>query len=377
MANSYTGLVATLFGALDQVSQEPYGFIGSAFVNAEASRVAKGQELRYPITGDLVPGDITYGESGGVSGGDTINYGALTIQREMDIPITWTGAESLELGSTYQVILENQFAQAMRSIINLMEADAAALYVNASRAYGTAGTTPFQTAGDYTDAAFLRQILIDNGCPASEIKMIVNTLSGAYIRGKQGQYQMTGENNLRTSGVLYDMAGMQIRESSQIKTHTKGTGTGYLVNNGSGIAVGATAVAIDTGSGTVVPGDIVNFADAGTHNYVVGTGVAAAGTISLNKPGVREAILDGKAMTIGGNYVANVAFHKMAVHMLSRLPPMPEGGDSAEMQEVLTHPSGINFEVLKYKQKRQITYRIGASWGWKVVKPEWMGILRG
>lgn len=377
MANSYTGLVATLYRAADIVAAEPYGFIGSTFINSEASRCAKDQSVVYPITSMPTPGDITYGGSGGSSTGQTIENGSMTIQRERDIPINWNGAEELELGSAHQIILQDQISQAMRAIINEMEADAAALYINSSRAYGTAGTTPFQTAGDYTDASFLRKILIDNGCPPSDLNLVIDTNAGAFIRGKHGQYMMTGDTSLRTSGVLYDLSGMKVRESAQIKTHTKGTGTGYLVNNGSGIAVGARDIAIDTGSGTVVAGDVVNFADAGLHNYVVGTGVAAAGTVSINRPGVREAIIDGKAMTIGGNYVANLAFHKMAIHMLSRLPPMPKDGDSAYISEVISHPSGVLFEFLGYKEKRQITYRIGASWGWKVVKPEFVAILRG
>lgn len=378
MANSYSGLVATVYGAWDTVSRELTGMIPSAFINGEAARVAKGQEERYPVSVVGEPEDVTYGVTVGESAGDDITYGSMTIQQEKDIRITWTGHDQLALGSTYNVILQDQFEQAMRKLVNAIEADGTALYSQFSRAYGTAGTTPFQAAGDYTDASFVRKILVDNGAPQADLKLVLDTTAGAFIRGKQAQYQHTGEQSLRTQGVLYDMNGLMIRESVQVKTHTKGTGSGYLVNDATDVAVGDTDIVLDTGTGTVLAGDIVNFASAGTYNYVVGTGVAAPGTIVLNNPGARQAIADDAAMTIGNSYVANMAFHKMAVHLLTRLPPMPEGGDSADSQIVVTDPlTGLTFEILTYKQERQVTSKVAISWGWKVVKPEHTALLLG
>jgi hypothetical protein len=52
----------------------------------------------------------------------------------------------------------------MRSIVNQIEAFAWTLaYKASSRAYGTAGTTPF--ASNFNEVPQIRKILQDNGCP--------------------------------------------------------------------------------------------------------------------------------------------------------------------------------------------------------------------
>ena len=48
-----------------------------------------------------------------------------------------------------------------------------------------------------------------------------------------------------------DLFGFNVGVSGKIVNHTKGTGTGYLVNKSAGMAVGDTSVPVDTGSGTI------------------------------------------------------------------------------------------------------------------------------
>lgn len=67
-----------------------------------------------------------------------------------------------------------------------------------------------------------------------------------------------------------------------------GTGTGYLVNQPPGYAVGDRKVILDSGSGTILAGDYV---DLGHFEYLVGTGLAG-GFIILAEPGLREVIPD-------------------------------------------------------------------------------------
>ena len=75
-------------------------------------------------------------------------------------PIRWNGEEQLGMKSagTYERVLGQQFEQAFRTLVNLIETDLFnTAYQNASRAYGTAGATPFSSATDLSDAAQLSQ----------------------------------------------------------------------------------------------------------------------------------------------------------------------------------------------------------------------------
>lgn len=62
----------------------------------------------------------------------------VTITKARRVPVRWNGEQKLALdnnGASYNVILRDQFAQAMRTLCNEVEGDLAALHVFASRAY--------------------------------------------------------------------------------------------------------------------------------------------------------------------------------------------------------------------------------------------------
>ena len=97
--------------------------------------------------------------------------------------------------------------------------------------------------------------------------------------------------------------------------------------NASGYAVGATAIIVDTGTGAINAGDVVTFA-GDSNKYVVKS--ATTTLLTLNAPGLRAAVADNAAITVGDNFTANVAFTQNALVLAARAPASPQGGDSAE-----------------------------------------------
>lgn len=75
-------------------------------------------------------------------------------------------------------------------------------------------------------------------------------------------------------------------------THNTGTGTGYLLNGAK--AVGSTAIAVDTGSGTIEAGDILTI---GSTQYTVHSPLSG-GTVALVSPGLTAAAADNAAMSL-------------------------------------------------------------------------------
>jgi hypothetical protein len=122
----------------------------------------------------------------------------------------------------------------------------------------------------------------------------------------------------------------------------------------------------------------VTFAADTVNKYVVNTGVAAAGTISLGAPGAQVVIATANAMTIGNSYVPNVAFHRSAIELGIRPPAMPQGGDAAvDMMTVQDPWSGLVFEVAAYKGYMKSMFEVRCIYGSKVWKSNHIATLMG
>lgn len=382
MANTLTAVIPSIYEGLDMVSRELVGFIPACYKNSTAERAGKDQTISYPVVGTMAAADVTPAATSSSGTDRTITAGSMTISKSRKVTFNWTGEEqrSLSNGDRPQLnnILANQFAQAFRTLTNEIEADLwAAAYKGASRGYGTAGTTPFATAADLSDFAGVRQILDDNGAPQSDLHLVVGSAAMAKLRGVQSvlfKVNEAGSSEFLRQGLLGEVMGLGIHNSYPITTHTKGTGTSYQLSAAG--AVGDTTINVDVGSGTIVAGDIVTFAGTST-KYVANTAFSG-GVFTIGAPGLLAIEADNDAITIGNNYTPNVAFHRMALHLVTRMPAMPVGGDSADDVQTVTDPvSGISFEIALYRQYRQITYEVAAAWGVEAVKSAHIATLLG
>ncbi|MAT45361.1 MAG: P22 coat - protein 5 family protein [Anaerolineaceae bacterium] len=379
MGNTFTNLIPTIYQALDVVSREMIGFIPAVNKNTAAERAAVGEEIMWPVVEPGTPGDVSPGVTGPTGTDMAPTTPKVTISKSKNQVFYLTGEElkGLKNSNSDQTIIQNSFEQAFRSLANLIEIDlAAAALAGASRAYGTAGTTPFATSGDMTDLAETMKILDDNGAPQNR-HLVVNTAALAKLRGKQAVVLAeAGSNELLRQGALAMLEGVKLHASGGIKQHTKGTGASYVTSGAT--AVDVEDIALITGNGTVLAGDVVTFAADAVNKYVVGTGVTAPGTISLNRPGARVTIPTGNALTIGNSFTPNVLFSSDALFLATRAPAAPEGGDSADDVMVVRDPvSGLAFEIRMYRQYRQVAYEIAIAWGTKHIKSEHIAILLG
>lgn len=382
MANTLTGIIPTLYEALNTVSREMVGFIPAVRRDSNAERAAVNQVVRVPLGEAGALEDITPGVNPASTGDTTVGYADITITKSKAAPVRWNGEEQMAVGSngTYNQVLADQFTDAMRKLVNAVEVDLAAeVKVGASRGHGTAGTAPFGTAGDLSDFAGVLRILEDNGAPGTDLQLVLGSAAIANLRGKQSvlfKVNEAGSNDMLRDGMTDRVQGFALRKSSGILLHTKGTGASYVTSGSTAIDV--EDIALITGTGTVLAGDIVTFAADANNKYVIGTGVAAPGTISLNKPGARVVIPTSNAMTIGNNYTPNAAFARSAVVLAARAPAVPTGGDAADDSMMITDPvTGMTFEVRVYRQYRQVKFEVCLAWGVKTVKPEHVALLIG
>jgi len=380
--NTITGLVPEIYEALDIVSRELTGMIPAVTLNASAATASLGQNIRVDVEpeGNLV--DITPAMQVPEPTGQTSGFVDIQITNSKAAEFGFIGEQQLGLnsGPGYPSVRAQKIAQAIRKVANAVEIDLAGLHVAMSRAVGTAGTTPFGTANDFTAAAQARQVLKDNGGDIDP-QLVFNTNAGVNMIGKQSAVNAAGTDTLLRQGVLLDVAGMPLRESAQIFTPAAGTGAN-ATTNAAGYAIGATVITLaSAGTGTIIAGDVITIAGQSSQ-YVVASGdadVSNGGTITLAAPGLRIAIAGSTtAITVVAAAARNMCFARSALVLAARSPARPEEGDMAEDVIVITDPrSGLSMEFAMYKGYRKIRYEVALAWGVKVIKPEHSSILLG
>lgn len=384
MSNTLTNLIPTIYNALDVVSRELVGYIPAVSSDMTYERAAVGQTVRSTVAPPATASDITPAVTPPNDGDQTIGSVSMTISKARRAPIRWNGEEKLGLdnnGASFNIIFRDQVAQAMRTLVNEVEADLAGLHIYASRAYGTAGTTPF--ASDLSATAQMRKVLADNGAPMGDLQMVIDTSAGAKMRTltQLSKANEAADTTLLRRGVLLDVHGFAIRESAQVKTFTPGTGASATTST-AGAALGATTVPLaSAGTGTIIQGDVVSIAGDG-NAYVVATGdtdVSNGGSFTINAPGLRQVLpASAKNLTLAAASVRNMAFARSAIALATRAPALPPQGDSAIDRTIVTDPvSGLSFEIAVYPQYRQIQYEVSLAWGVAAVKSEHIALLLG
>ena len=380
MANTLTNLIADAYKGLDVVSRELVGFIPAVTRDSDVAEAAIGETVYSYAAPAASASDVTAAATVPDDGNQTFTNKTVAITKSRRVPIRWNGEQTRQMDHSFGTgnMRVDQFAQAFRTLTNEMETDLAALHVNASRAYGTAATNPF--ASTLADTAQLKKVLDDNGAPASDRHLVIDTSAGAAMRTltQLTNVNQSADSTMLRQGELLNVHNFAIRESAQVKNLvTAGTGTGYTSST-AGFAVGVTDIALITGSGTVIAGDVVTFT-GDTNKYMVDVGVAAPGTITIAEPGLKKALAaSAVAMTIVAASTRNLAFSRNAIVLATRTPALPDGGDLAVDRTVITDPySGLSFELSMYAQYRQMQYEVSAAWGVGAMKDEHMAVLLG
>ena len=387
MANTLTDLAPDLYAALDVVSRELVGMIPSVTVDARVNQAAVGQIVRshvVPAANALI--DNTPAMAFPTAAYQTIGSQEITITKSKSAPFSWQGNEQdlLASGAGYMSVRANQMAQAMRKLVNDMEADLCALYATTSRAAGTVGTVPFVSNTAALSAA--RKVLVDNGAPISDLQLVIDTNAGANLQTlfNINSARDQAAANLSDQGILTTIGSTQVRESAQINTPTAGA-MASATSTAAAFTVGQTVIPLATaGTGVVSAGDIITFAND-TNQYNVasvsfaGANPASGDTITLAAPGLRKAQgVATRAITVLAASPRNMAFSRSAIVLATRMPERPAEGDLAlDVMTIQDPRSGIAFEVAIYPGVRMVTYHIGLAWGVKNIKPEHTAQLLG
>lgn len=379
--NSLATLAPVLYSAAQEVASEAFGVVDAISSDFDNKGVAKGDKVKVPIAPaaaltDFAPAAAT---PQGSDKSSSVVEVEITASKKTSWHLTGEQQRSLQNAGNDNEWVRQLIAQGMRALRNQAEADCGTVIKGrASRALGTAGTTPFAT--DIDIIAELRKELRDNGAPLSDLQLALNTSS--YLNmlklGIVQQAQVAGSDQERRTGILNRQFGFQPFESAGLTKHTSCTGANYVTDaNGGNVLVGATSFVVDTGTAAITAGDVFSIADAGDWQYVVGANLAtaAAGPLTINTPGLKQQAAQNKALTFVADYTPNLAFERAAVVGIMRPPLIP--GNPTIKQMVISDSKGMSYLLLEIAQYGMVTWELHLAWGFQVVQPEYVMTLLG
>ena len=378
MSNTLTGLITTIYEAMDVVAREMVGFIPAVYRNSSAERAAVDETIRYPIVPAVTLVEGSASQAAGDNGDAELSYGDMTLSEDYYAPVRINGEEikGLENGSLNAQVMKDRFAQGMRALVNAIEEDLAGQYIYASRAVKTTGLELFDSTDKLRSLAQLRRILMDNGASGQELQLVLGSSAGALLRSTDFLLKVNeaGDDAQLRRGMLGSLMGFDIHESAEISAHTNGSFTVPVVTD---LALAGTAV-VGTDLDDLLDGDLIKIANDDDNVYVVQDATSAIASV-INAPGskvVHDGATDAVTPLIATSYIPNMAFARNAIHLCTRAPAMPAGGDSARNSLMITDPrTNLTFEVREYAEHRQIKYEICCVWGWKTVKSDFVAIL--
>lgn len=376
MANTFTTTLPILTKAAQVVSRESCGILRAVNLDTSPQAVQVGSPIYIPkapvnTTSSYAP-SITPTVVDQTATGVSVT---MSLANKADWHVTAEQAAAMNRGdATAMKWFGLQAEQAMRIVANTIESYVFGVArVASSRAIGTAGTTPF--ASSLAAASQVAQILDENGAPASGRSLILNPAANANLRALFANVASTQDRSTFTAGVLPEVSGLTPQMSNQIAAVTKGTGASYLINKTANLAVGDTTIPMDTGSGTILAGDVFLIGTGGLY-YVAKTALAA-GSLTINAPGIYKAALNNAVVTVQATHVQNLAMSRDAVYCCVRAPLQDPDNRVAESTVVVDPISGIPFGVYKQVGDGLTHYSVRACYVAVAVEPAHIATLMG
>ncbi len=379
MGNTLTNLQPTLYSVAQEVSNEPFGIVAGINTNFDDKGVAIGDKVTVPVApvraaDDYSPSmNLNAGNAGADATAGKVDV-EITANRYCDFHLTGEQEKSLQNGGTDQEWFRQLIAQSMRTLRN--EADVAAyaaIKKGASRALGTAGSTPFSTGVD--ELADMNNLLYNLGAPMTDAQFVMSSAARANFM-KTGVYQYAyanGSDADRKAGILSREFGFSLRASAGITKHTQGVAANYALN--AGVAAGGTTLDVKTGTGAASAGSVFTVgSDADL--YVLNTAITDnTDDFLINRPGLANAAAADDALGFVGDYTPCLAFERSAVVGVFRPPYIPE---NANIEQVLVSDQfGMTYLLCRVIGDGVVTWRLHIAYGIQVVQPEHVALLLG
>lgn len=376
LANTTTAIVQDLTGAM--LSQLRANSVMPRLVNTDYSPLAASPTttIRVPTTPTATVAAISPSATQSANTDTTYPGVDVTLDQWYASEFYLTDKDKAEIG---RGIIPKRAMASLASVVDHVDAAIFTAGKNyASRALGTAGTTPFASQALAVDT--MTQLSV-NKAHKNDRHVVADPLAAANILtlSSFGESTFVGDYAAMLDGAYNGnrRIGAQWWENQNAGiTHTAGTASA-LYDVSTEHAVGSTTIACDTGTGTILAGDVVTFG-SDPNQYVVlsSVGGATVTSITIGAPGLRQVAADDAAIAVistGSEHtVSALAFQREAIVFASR-PSM--GSDATAGIQAMSDPvSGLSLTMEVTRQNYQDKWSLSVLYGTAGVQSE--GILQ-
>jgi len=389
MANSILTPTAVTREAL-RVLHQKLRFIGSINRQYDDSFAKSGAKIGDSLKIRL-PNQYTVRDGATLSAQDTSETSTtLQIATQKGVDVNFTSEElTLSLDRFSERILQ----PAMAVLAAAMEADALNMRKDVYQQVNNIGA-----AATFAKVLAGRKKLVDSLVPEdSNLTALLNTQDNIdlvdALKGLFNDQRELGKQY--REGVMGTTAGFDFMESTHLSTHARSTAvaTGYQVNDAA-VASGATTLAVDTGTGAFVVGDVFTIAgvnsvhpetkvSTGLAQQFVVTAASAGGGVTLSispaivSTGARQNVsalpADNAAITVVGTvstpYGQSLMYHRDAFTFATADLVLPDGVDFARRETF----DGISMRIVRQYDINNDKFptRIDVLYGYKTLRAQW------
>ena len=310
----------------------------------------------------------------------------VTIQKQVGFDLTFN---SSELALDIEEFEKRYLSQQIADLVVDIEADVQRLMYQ---------WTPNQTGtpdGQWTNVGYAnlaKKLIEDNGGGKGQKNMILNnSAESTLIPNMSGLFNPTKEiSNQYLDGVISRAAGFDWVSSTVAPVHQRGSANASYDINGANQT--GSSIAIDTGSGTFLKGDVVTFAGCfAVHpqtkaplgylrQFVVTEDLAASGNLQVypavvtsgSEQNVTASPTDGGDVVVLGTasdtYGINLAFRPEAFQFVTVDLPELDGWETSRREF-----EGVSMRLTRGSDIQNDTnlWRFDIMWGFGALRPEW------
>ena len=347
-----------------------------ALVNTDYSNDAKqlGNSVDIPVPSAVPASDVTPSYAYPSTDPDVVPTSvSVVLNQWKEAPFALTDSD---LAQADNGIIPMQASEAIKSLANAVNAHIFSFYWGVYGQAGDVSDTPFNATDGTADATATRKLLNKQLAPLNDRRFVIDPDAEANalnLRAFQ-DFSFAGDTEGIREGRINKKLGFNWFMDQAVPTHTAGTLTGTIT--ASATNAGLKTVELNSGAGEAIAlkkGDIVTFAGH-SQTYAVQAdltvGASDTGNVSIN-PGLAVALAGTEEISVVGNHVVNLGFHRDAFAFASRpLLDVDVDGLGSLITAATDPVSGLSLRLEISRQYKRVRWSFDILYGAQLVRPE-------